>query len=193
MVTDRSAEQLRSTAGPEAAAGDARIDVRPRRDASRRAALVSAALGVVLVAAVVASVFLGMEVRRAGEEERLRAEAVRTARQLVVDFLTHDYRSFDQTRRNVLALSSGDFAEQYRASAAELRDFVRKVRSVSDGEVLDAGVVSFDPDSARVLVVADADVTNVATESPQPRHYRIQVDLSREHAGWRVVDLTFVG
>jgi Mce-associated membrane protein len=154
---------------------------------------VTGTLAVALAAAVVASVFLGLEVRRTAELERQRAEAVRTARQLVVDFLTHDYRSFDQTRRNVLALSSGDFAEQYRASATKLRDFVRQVRSVSEGEVLDAGVVSFDPDSARVLVVADAEVTNAATESPQPRHYRIQVDLSREEAGWRVVDLTFVG
>ncbi len=172
-------------AGTETPAGGA-----PRQ---RGATLLSGALAVLLVAAVVAAVFLGMEARRLSELERQRAEAVRTARQLVVDFLTHDYRSFERTQRNVLALSSGDFAEQYRASARKLRDFIREVRSVSEGEVLEAGVVSFDPDSARVLVVADADVTNVATETPQPRHYRIQVDLSREEAGWRVVDLTFVG
>ena len=185
VTRDATEAAAAEAAGTETPAGGA-----PRQ---RGATLLSGALAVLLVAAVVAAVFLGMEARRLSELERQRAEAVRTARQLVVDFLTHDYRSFERTQRNVLALSSGDFAEQYRASARKLRDFIREVRSVSEGEVLEAGVVSFDPDSARVLVVADADVTNVATETPQPRHYRIQVDLSREEAGWRVVDLTFVG
>ncbi len=147
----------------------------------------------VLVAATVASVFLGREVLAARGESQQRSEALRTARQLVVNFTTVDHRRFSQSTNGVLSLSAGDFRQQYSHASRELEKLVEANRTVSRGKVLDAGVVSFDPDSARVLVVADADVTNAAAKKPQLRTYRLQLDLTREAAGWRVVDLQFVG
>ena len=64
---------------------------------------------------------------------------------------------------------------------------------MSRGEVLDAGIVSDDADSARVLVVADSTVTNAAQPQPQKRHYRMQLDLVRSGGRWLVSDLQFVG
>ncbi len=66
-------------------------------------------------------------------------------------------------------------------------------QAVSNGEVLEAGIVSDDDDSARVLVVADSTVTNAASEQPQKRHYRLQMDLVRDGDRWLVSDLQFVG
>ncbi|WP_020575526.1 hypothetical protein [Actinopolymorpha alba] len=161
---------------------------------SRRArGYLVAALLVVLVAAVVASVFLAVEVTRASAEERLRGEALRTARQLVLNFTTVDYRAFDRSRSGVLALSSGDFREQYSRAMKDLENLVKQNETVSRGKILDAGIVSFDGDSAQVLVAADADVTNVAAKTPALRTYRLQLDLARDSRGWRVVELQFVG
>ncbi|MEQ4204987.1 hypothetical protein ABN028_25450 [Actinopolymorpha sp. B17G11] len=145
------------------------------------------------VIALVGAAILGQRVAAAQDEERLRTEAVHAARQLVVNFTTVDHRSFDKSTKGVLALSAGDFRQQYANASKELEQLVKENKTVSSGKVLYAGVVSFDPDSARVLVVADADVTNVAADKPQLRTYRLQLDLSREPDGWRVVDLSFVG
>jgi Mce-associated membrane protein len=43
-----------------------------------------------------------------------------------------------------------------------------------------------------VIVVADSTVSNVNTPSPQPRHYRIQLDLVRRGDTWLTSDLQFV-
>jgi Mce-associated membrane protein len=150
-------------------------------------------LAVLLVAAIVGVALFGQRVAQASQEERLRAEALTAARQMVVNFTTVDHRSFDKSTNGVLALSAGKFRQQYTNASSELERLVKENKTVSRGEVLDAGIVSFDPDSARVLVVADADVTNVAAKKPQLRTYRIQLDLSREGSGWKVVELTFVG
>jgi Mce-associated membrane protein len=162
------------------------------RERRVRNVLVGALAGL-LVVAVAGAVVLGQRVAAAQEEERARTEAVHAARQLVVNFTTVDHRSFDRSTKGVLALSAGDFRQQYANASKELERLVKENKTVSSGKVLYAGVVSFDPDSARVLVVADADVTNVAAKKPQLRTYRLQLDLSREPGGWRVVDLSFVG
>jgi Mce-associated membrane protein len=64
---------------------------------------------------------------------------------------------------------------------------------MSKGKVLQAGLVSSDQDSARVIVVADSTVSNLNTQSPQPRHYRLQLDLVRQGSRWLTSDLQFVG
>jgi Mce-associated membrane protein len=63
---------------------------------------------------------------------------------------------------------------------------------VSVGDVLEAGIVTSDSDSARVLVVVDSKVTNTATTGSQVRHYRMQLDLTRRGDRWLTSDLSFV-
>jgi Mce-associated membrane protein len=150
-------------------------------------------LAILLVGALVAAGFLTFLVVRDARASSSRADALRTARQLTVNFTTLDYRTFDRDASTVVGLSSGDFRAQFRNATAGLKQQVTANKTVSKGEVLEAGLVSFDPDSARALVVADASVTNVSAPKGAVRHYRMQLDLVRERAGWRVVDLQFVG
>ncbi|MET9018640.1 hypothetical protein ABZV93_01530 [Actinopolymorpha sp. NPDC004070] len=154
---------------------------------------VVAVLAALLLAGLVASGFLGSRVLATHREDRSRAQALHAARQLVADFTTVDYRTFDRQSGEVLDLASGDFHSQYAHAAKQLRTLVTRNRTVSHGQILEAGITSFDQDSARVLVVADAQVTHVGADKPELRTYRLQLDLSREKAGWRVVELQFVG
>ncbi|HEY6737635.1 MAG TPA: hypothetical protein VI076_02210 [Actinopolymorphaceae bacterium] len=146
-----------------------------------------------LAALVVAGGFLGAELVRLSGVEDARAAALRTARQFAVDFTTLDYRKFDRDADRVLDASSGAFRTQYENATGQLKELVTANKTVTEGEVLDAGIVSFDPDSARVLVAVDAQVRNVEAEKPQLRTFRLQVDLVRERGAWRVVELQFVG
>jgi Mce-associated membrane protein len=89
--------------------------------------------------------------------------------------------------------AAGALRQQLTDSTGTLKKAMTDNRSVTHGRVLDAAVVDADRDSARVLLVVDADVTNTSATTPSARHYRIQLDLAREGGRWLGTDLSFVG
>jgi Mce-associated membrane protein len=93
----------------------------------------------------------------------------------------------------VLRGSTGDFRKQFQAGSKNLTSLVTANKAVAKGQVLDAGLVSSDADSAVVLVVADSTVTNTASPKGEQRHYRLQLSLVLHDGQWLVSDLTFVG
>ncbi len=149
--------------------------------------LVLAVLGSLVVLATRIGPVLGQR----GTDER-RTQVLQQAKQAAVNFTTLDYESFDEDVELVLDGSTGTFREQFRAGVDDVRELVTQNRSRSVGTVREAALVSDDDDSARVLVVVDTEVTNVASTTPVPRHYRIQMDLTRTGDSWLVSDLTFV-
>lgn len=149
-------------------------------------------LGVVLLALVVAGGLLAPRWAEAREAEDRYDEVLAAARAEALAFTTLDHRTVEEDTGRVLAGATGAFARQFRASLDQVTELAAENESVSQGKVLSAGVVSADDDSARVVVVADATVSNVNTRSPQPRHYRIQMDLVRQDDAWLVSDLQFV-
>ncbi len=182
---------------PRAAAPGSRIvtpaTVRVSRPGRRAGTL---ALVVLLVLAVLGSLVvlatrIGPVLGQRGTDER-RTQVLQQAKQAAVNFTTLDYESFDEDVELVLDGSTGTFREQFRAGVDDVRELVTQNRSRSVGTVREAALVSDDDDSARVLVVVDTEVTNVASTTPVPRHYRIQMDLTRTGDSWLVSDLTFV-
>ena len=151
------------------------------------------ALGVLLVALLATCGILGWQLREAQALEDRRTAVLQAATDHVGTFLSIDYRRAPQATAAVLRTAAGEFRSQYAASRERLHQLVRQNRTVSTGKVLSAGVVSSDPDSARVIVVADSQVKNVASAQPQPRHYRLQLDLARHGERWLVTSLEFVG
>lgn len=152
------------------------------------AALAAAALGCL--------VLIGVLLARQGaaaDRDALREQILAAARQRAVNFTTLDYRYLDRDLGRVLKGATGKFRKEFAAGTDNLREIVTANQAVSRGEVLEAGIVSSDEDSARVLVVADSTVTNTASTQPEKRHYRLQLDLVRRDGTWLVSDLEFVG
>ena len=171
-------------AGPEDGTGRRRLPTRV------------VALALIIVLAVAAAVLAGTSLARvsaASDRADRRAAVLDAARQQAVNFTTLDYRHLDRDLGRVLRGATGDFRRQFRSGTKDLSSLVTENRAVSRGEVLDAGLVSSDDDSARVLVVADSTVSNAADPEPQKRHYRMQLDLVRHGGRWLVSDLQFVG
>jgi Mce-associated membrane protein len=153
----------------------------------------AAALAVLVLALLVTGAVLlpRWQDARAGDERR--RDVLRAATAEVVAFTTLDYRDIEPSVDRVLEGATGDFEKQFEASRSQLEQLSRDNESVSEGRVLEAGVVSMDEDSATVVVVADSQVTNKSTDEPQPRHYRLQLDLVLEDGRWLTSDLQFVG
>ena len=146
-----------------------------------------------VVAAAVAVVVLSLRLQDANAESSSKNAILQAARQQGVNLTTLDHRSVDEDLQRVLASSTGAFKEEFEAGTKDVTDLVVQNKAVSTGEVLEAGIVTADSDSARTLVVVDSKVTNSATGDEQLRHYRMQLDLVRKGDRWLTSDLTFEG
>ncbi|MFG2121072.1 hypothetical protein [Streptomyces sp. NPDC048710] len=154
-------------------------------------------LGVGLVAATVLttvlSVWLGLRLSDQRAADQRRQDVLAAARQSALNFTSLDYRHYGRDSGNVLKGATGDFKKQFAAQTAQLTRLVAQNKSVSEGQVLEAGIVRSDERSARVLVVADSKVTNTAAPEGQARTYRLQLDLVRVDGRWLTSDVEFVG
>jgi Mce-associated membrane protein len=150
-------------------------------------------LVVVAVASVALAATSWSRLASASDRDQRREAVLEQARQQAVNFTTLDYQHLDRDLGRVLDGATGDFRKQFQQGTKDLTALVTQNKAVSKGEVLDAGLVSSDDDSARVLVVADSTVTNAAETQPTKRHYRMQLDLVRKGDRWLVSDLQFVG
>ncbi len=161
--------------------------------ALRSPRVVYAVLGALAVAAVAVLAVLGPRWLEQRSVDARRAEVLQQARQIGVNFTTLDYRTFNEDVQLVLDGATGEFRDAFRAGVEQTRELVTDNKSVSEGEVTEAALVSSDADSAVVLLVVDTEVTNTANPEPTARNYRMRLDLSRVGDRWLAGDLQFVG
>jgi Mce-associated membrane protein len=123
------------------------------------------------------------------------AAALAAGRQLAVNFVTMDYRSFDTYSAQVLSGASGSFRADYAAKLADLKKVMLANHAVSSVKQVEAGLVSSDRDSAQVIVGVVAPTSNTATPQAVDKSYRLRLDLQRtpdRNATWKVINLVFV-
>jgi Mce-associated membrane protein len=152
-------------------------------------------LAAALVAALAGAGWVGHGWHAAKQSAQAREQAVATARQFVVDFVSVSAATVDQDLARVAVGATGEFGEEFQRGLPAVRAAVLDNRVESTGTALRAGLVSSDADSAVVLVAADATVKNAAAPQGRVAHYRIQLDLARDadSGAWLVAKLQFVG
>lgn len=151
------------------------------------------ALSVLLVMALAAATVSVVAISRQNAAGAARDQAMKAGRQLALDFTTYGYQNWDADAQRVLAGSTGQFKEEFAASADAVKAQVLTNKASSKGDVKEAGVVSADKDSAQVLVIVNAVVANTAEPNGVERRYRIKLDLVRESGRWLTADLQVVG
>jgi Mce-associated membrane protein len=166
--------------------------LRPLRRLRRRRAL-SAALVAATALTTALSVWLSLQLHDQREADQRRQDVLAAARQSALNFTSLDYRHYDRDSANVLKGATGDFRKEFAAQTEQLTKLVAENRSVSQGQVLEAGIVRSDAHAARVLVVADSKVTNTAVPAGEARTYRLQLDLVYRDGRWLTSDVEFVG
>lgn len=133
-------------------------------------------------------------VELADEAEQERVAAQLAAASTMVDaFVNLDYKDTDKTIDGVRAQATGDFLKQYEKGAAGLERLATEAESTMVAEVVWAGLVAGDDDSATVIVATSGTVTNKTTDFKQEsRNYRLQLELVLEDDRWLTADLQFV-
>ncbi|QOV38726.1 hypothetical protein IM697_10310 [Streptomyces ferrugineus] len=160
-------------------------------DGMRRVLSVGLAMATVVTTAL--AIWLAVVVLEQREADQRRQDILSAARQSALNFTSLDYRHYDRDSANVLSGATGDFKKQFEAQTKQLTELVAQNKSVSEGQVLEAGIVRSSENSARVLVVADSKVTNTAVPKGEARTYRLQLDLVHKGGRWLTSDVEFVG
>ena len=151
------------------------------------------ALSVLLLVALAGVTVSVVALHKQNEEQAQRDGAMKAARQLALDFTTYDYQTWDADSKRVLDDSTGQFKDEFQAGMAAVKAQVQESKATSKGDVKEAAVVSNDKDSAQVLVIVNAVVTNTSSAEGVQRRYRIKLDMVREKDRWLTADLQVVG
>lgn len=161
---------------------------------SRRGPVILAwALSVLLVVALAAATVSVLALRRQDVRNEDRAGAMQAARQLALDFTTYNYGTWDADAKRVVDDSTGQFKEEFSSGSNSVKTEVVANKATSKGDVKEAAVVSNDKDSAQILVIVNAVVTNTAASTGVERRYRIKLDMVRENNRWLTADFQVVG
>ncbi|MFF0265064.1 hypothetical protein [Kribbella sp. NPDC004536] len=155
--------------------------------------LLAWALSVLLVVALAGLTLSVVALRKQRADDAERDGAMKAARQLALDFTTYDYQTSNADFQRVIDESTGQFKQEFQAGIDAVRTEVVENKATSKGDVKEAGVVSNDKDSAQVLVIVNAVVTNTASTTGTERRYRIKLDMVREKNRWLTADLQVVG
>jgi Mce-associated membrane protein len=169
---------------------------RDRRDRHGPAGAVAAGLGVLVVAMLAVTAYLTVRTSRADAAEELRQEVLAAARQEAVNLTSQDHTSIDRDLDRMVRGTTGDLRADLDRQRARYRDTFVKNALRAEGSATEAGVVTMRDHSATVLVVIDQVVRSDAkggAGTPQTRHYRLELDMSRVDGRWLASGLRAAG
>jgi len=142
----------------------------------RRSIVVAA--GIVFVAALGLSGFLGWQLKQQHETAAVGRAALAVARSYAVTLTSVDTKNIDQNFAQVLDGATGEFKDMYSQSATQLRQVLIDNKAVSHGTVVDAAVKSATKTKVEVLLFVDQSISNVV--NPEPRIDRNRIEMTME-------------
>ncbi|MEY9990911.1 Mce-associated membrane protein [Streptomyces sp. V4I8] len=170
-------------------------DAPEERRTPHRRRLLTALLGVLLVAGLVAMAVLGWQYREGREAESARAEALTAARKAAPAVLSYDYRHLDRDFARARAHLTGDFRDEYAkttktvvAPTAEKYHGVVKatVAAPASGGSPAASVVSASPEKAVVLLFVNQVTESTQVSGSRVDLNRVRMTMTRTDEGWKV-------
>lgn len=164
------------------AAGEAETtESAPRRGLLGQLTWIVPALAVVML--VVAGVLGGLLYR---QHHRQAAEdaAVTAAKQVLINAYSIDYHSVDTDYQRFVSGTSGDLHSQLTNGKSKFISTVKSTHTQETAQIVDAGLVRFDGDTATVTIALNSPLKNTSVKQATTRSYRTEVDVQRIHGKW---------
>ena len=157
---------------------------------------VSPLVATLLLALIPGAAYLGFDkltvVRDADSRAATQAKVVEIASDKVLDLTRFSANTAERDTQRLLKGVTDEFRTNYQDQVKAFSSAVARERVTSTGTVASAGLKSLDDDTAEVLVAATGTVQNKKADEPQPRYYRLLVELKRVGDDWLVNGLEFV-
>jgi len=170
--------------------------VRPEETApesSRRSRFVILALAAACVVLLVAAAIFGFQFWQQRQDTTARENALSAAKSSALNLTSIDKNKLQTDIAAVLDGATGEFRQDFQTRAGDLEKLLQDNNVVSEGKVLDAGIVRSDRTSATALVVVDSTVRNKATPDGRVNSYRMKLTLEKVGDRWLTSTLEFVG
>ena len=146
-----------------------------------------AMLVVLVLLAGAAAVAVTLAERREQVLSDARTAAVEQARTAAVTVLSYDHETLDEDFAAALALSTGEFEQEYaRTSEAAVRPVAEETRAVVEADVVSAGVVSAGPQEVRVLLFVNQTTTSTRADGPRTDQNRVRMTMQKVGDRWLV-------
>lgn len=156
----------------------------------RRLLLGLSALGLLLL---IALALVAVQLLRYEQVQDRREAALTAARQSALNLTSIDNTTFDQDVKAVLDGATGTFRSDFEARSKDLKQVLTENEVVSEGKVIEAGLIRSDSRNATALVVVDSNVRNTAAPEGRVNTYRMQLELELRDGRWLTSMLEFVG
>lgn len=141
-------------------------------------------VGVVLVAAVGLSAFLGWRVIQVDDTAAAGRAALEAARNYAVILTTLDTKDIDKNYQQALDGATGEFKDEYSQGSTQLRQVLIDNKATGKGIVIDAAVKSATKTKVEVLLFVDQSITNAVNPSPRIDRNRVQMTMELVDNRW---------
>lgn len=156
--------------------------------------LLTLVLGVVLLAALVATAILGWQYRDGHRTESARTQALTAAQKAAPVVLSYDYRHLDKDFASARAHLTGGFHTEYgKTTKAVVGPTAKKYRAVVKATIAApatgtpaASVVSASPDKVVVLLFINQVTESTQVSGARVDLNRVRMTMARTDGGWKV-------
>lgn len=150
------------------------------------------ALLVVTVLLLGCAVVAGVFWVKGQSTEAGRENALLSARTTAVNLTTIDFATAEDDVRRVLDGSTGDFGGLFTQNLDSYVGVVKEGEVVTTGEVTEAGIESYDGETASAVVAVETTVKNKTVPDGEQRFYRLVEQMEYQDGRWLVARVEFV-
>jgi Mce-associated membrane protein len=146
-----------------------------------------AIVGLLAVVVVFAAKLIGVQSDDSG-----RADALAAARQAAVNLTSFNFQTAVEDVARLRDSTTPHFEQQFNNDQNAFIKLIRDGQVRTSGTATEAGVVSYQPGSARVLVAVRASVQNTQVQQPDQRNYRMAMNMVVQNGKWLADSVEFI-
>ncbi|QLL07562.1 mammalian cell entry protein [Mycobacterium vicinigordonae] len=155
-----------------------------------RTAMIAGVIGVIAVGSLTG--WLGYRSYNAHRADDQRNHFIAAGRKVAQALTTISYTEIDSNLQRILESSTGSFHDDFQNRSKPFAEVVKQAQSTSQGTIEAAGLESQSGDLARVLVAVSVKTSLNGTPEPEPRRWRMRLDVVRQGGDFKVSDVQFV-
>ncbi len=164
----------------------------PAPGASVRPTTVRILGGLLVVALVALTGWLGFRFYQVQQQQQLRTMFVDTARQGAVNLTSIDWEHAEDDVQRVLDSSSGQFYDDFQRRSKSFLEVVKQIKSKSVGTVTSSALQSNTADEAKVLVSVTVRSTNAGVPEQKPQAWRMVLTVQDIDGKAKVSNVEFI-
>lgn len=148
--------------------------------------------GLLVVALVALTGWLGFRFYQVQQQQQLRTMFVDTARQGAVNLTSIDWEHAEDDVQRVLDSSSGQFYDDFQRRSKSFLEVVKQIKSKSVGTVTSSALQSNTADEAKVLVSVTVRSTNAGVPEQKPQAWRMVLTVQDIDGKAKVSNVEFI-